>query len=332
MQYRASQCLNCEQSLEETHAFCPNCGQENIPPQLRLKDLLHDFMSNYFAFDSKLGRSLHHFFLKPGYLTKKYNEGKRAHYVHPMRLYLIISLLFFFLLSYLLTFQLQEVSFQFLADNTTSTTSKADSTAMVSLQQRNPAIAMAADTIVPQVQGQVDGFRKIFLLMADRKITDQMLMDTLDIAQETRSNEDFLLFLRQGRRVVQKDMDVFIPYVLKNLPLMMFLLMPIFALYLKMLFRKKPNLYISHIIHALHIHSMAFLLLSFFLMIGWASGYFFFWITFLLITAYALISVKNVYEKGWRRTVVNFSLLGIFYFSTFFIFMLAETTYSFLTF
>lgn len=331
MSQRANHCLNCEQSLDENHSYCPNCGQENTHQQLSIKDFVGDFMSNYFAFDSKLGRSLHHFFLRPGYLTRRYNEGKRVRYVHPMRLYLIISVLFFFLLSYLLTFQLQEVSLQVMAENEMSVTSKADSATMEKLRE-NQNFAIAADTVVPQIEGQVDGFQKILSWMADRRVTDEMLMDSLKIEQEMRNNEDFQLFLQQSRRVVQKDMDIFIPYVLKNLPLMMFLLLPIFALYLKMLFRKKPYLYISHIIHALHIHSMAFLLLTVFLIIGWTSGNYFFWITFLLITLYAFFSVKEVYGRGWGRTAWNFSLLGLFYFTTFFVFVIAEATYSFLTF
>lgn len=331
MSQQANHCLNCEQQLEANHTFCPNCGQENTRQQLSIKDFVGDFMSNYLAFDSKLGRSLHHFFLRPGYLTRRYNEGKRVRYVHPVRLYLIISVLFFFLLSYLLTFQLQEVSFHMMAENEASVTSQADSATIAKLQE-NPTFAVAADTLVPKVEAQADGFRKILQWMGDRSISDQMLMDSLDIEPDTRNSENFQFFLHQSRRVVQKDMDVFIPYVLKNLPLMMFLLLPIFALYLKVLFRKKAYLYISHIIHALHIHSMAFLLLTFFLIIGWASGYYFFWITFLLISLYAFFSVKEVYGRGWGRTVLNFSLLGLFYFSTFFVFVLAETAYSFLTF
>ncbi|WP_017731788.1 DUF3667 domain-containing protein [Nafulsella turpanensis] len=331
MRHLAGPCLDCGKPLTESDHFCPNCGQENRELQLRLKDLLSDFMSNYFAFDSKLGRSLHHFFLRPGYLTRHYNEGKRVRYVHPLRLYLIISVLFFFFLSYLLAFQLQEASFQLMANEKSSVTNEKDSVAMAQLRE-NPRFSAAADTLIPQAESSVDGFQKILQWIGDKEMTDEVLMDSLGVQQATRNSENFQLLLKQSRRVVQKDMDVFIPYVLKNLPLMMFLLLPIFALYLKMLFRNKPNFYISHIIHALHIHSMAFLLLSLFLIIGWASGYFFFWVTFLLITLYAFLSVKQVYQKGWARTLLNFCLLGMFYFSTFFVFMLAETAYSFLTF
>ena len=95
MRRPGNKCLDCGQKLEEKDNYCPNCGQENSEKQLSLKNLLEDFLSNYFSFDSKLGRSLWFFFLKPGYLTSSYNEGKRIRYIRPLRLYLIITFLFF---------------------------------------------------------------------------------------------------------------------------------------------------------------------------------------------------------------------------------------------
>lgn len=113
---------------------------------------------------------------------------------------------------------------------------------------------------------------------------------------------------------------------------MMFLLLPIFALYLKLLFRNKPNLYIAHIIHALHIHSMAFFLLTLFLLTVWLSGIYFFWTTFVLVSIYAFLSIKNVYQQRWLRSLWKFSLLGMLYFCTLFTFIIVEATLSFFTF
>jgi hypothetical protein len=48
---------------------------------------------------SKLTKTVKPFFTKPGMLTIKYMEGKRASYANPVRLYLIISLFYFLILS-----------------------------------------------------------------------------------------------------------------------------------------------------------------------------------------------------------------------------------------
>lgn len=336
---KADHCLNCGRLLDN-YNFCPDCGQENKPQQLSMKILAEDFLSNYFAFDSKLGRSFHHFFLRPGYLTRRYNEGKRVCYVHPLRLYLVISVFFFFLLSYLLSINMEEASLQRItADDSAQISAirnqgdSVERAELKELQHQNPGLLSPSDSVsLAENEAEAMGFKKILGWLKNEELTDDMVMDSLSIYTETKSEASFRLFIHQSRRVVQKDLDVFVPYVLKNLPLMMFLLLPVFALYLKMLFRNKPNLYIQHIIHALHLHSMAFLLLTLFLLIGWFSSTYFFWVTFLLVSAYAFLSMKNVYQQRWQRSLWKFMLLGMFYFTTLLFFVVIETAVSFFTF
>jgi hypothetical protein len=113
------------------------------------------------------------------------------------------------------------------------------------VQQQNPEILALSDSISAAADKfEGESFKKVISLLRNEELTDEMVMDSLNFRAETIADSSFRLFMRQSRRVVQKDLDVFIPYVLKNLPLMMFLLLPVFALYLKFLFRNKPNLYI----------------------------------------------------------------------------------------
>lgn len=351
MHPESDSCLNCGYPLKENHAYCPECGQKKTAQFLSLKILIGDFLSNYFAFDSKLGRSMHHFFLRPGYLTRRYNEGKRVRYVHPLRLYLVISVFFFFLLSFLLSLQLEEASIQRMADTEATAAAAAtklqpgeeisaeDSLALAELnklQERNPDLFSPTDSATVSIRenefSQEENFRDVLGWLRNEELSNEMVMDSLSFDAEEKADPTYRLLVHQSRRVAQKDLDVFLPYLLKNLPLMMFLLLPIFALYLKFLFRNKPNLYIRHMIHALHLHSMAFLLLTLFLIIGWISGAYFFWTTFLLVTVYAFLSIKNVYQQRWLRSLFKFSLLGLFYFGTLFLFVLAEAAISFFTF
>ncbi|UII20671.1 DUF3667 domain-containing protein [Fulvivirga ligni] len=93
---KTNECPNCGANLNKVYNYCPMCGQENTSNYVSLKTLLGDFFNTYFALDSKFAKTVSPFFFKPGYLTNKYSEGKRASYTHPLRLYLILSLFFFF--------------------------------------------------------------------------------------------------------------------------------------------------------------------------------------------------------------------------------------------
>jgi len=51
----------------------------------------------FFSFDTRLFRTIPVFLLKSGYLARSYLDGQRKHYMAPLRLYLFLSIVFFFL-------------------------------------------------------------------------------------------------------------------------------------------------------------------------------------------------------------------------------------------
>ena len=67
--------------------------------KLRLRELLSEFLSNNFNFDTRLGRTRLDLLLSPGEITKQFNAGKRVRYVRPLQLYLFVSFLYFLLLG-----------------------------------------------------------------------------------------------------------------------------------------------------------------------------------------------------------------------------------------
>lgn len=86
------ECLNCGAIV--AGKFCSDCGQENIETREKFFHLVTEFVSDYFHFDSKFFRSLIPLFTKPGFLTKEYWEGRRVRYIHPLRLYFFITIIF----------------------------------------------------------------------------------------------------------------------------------------------------------------------------------------------------------------------------------------------
>jgi hypothetical protein len=90
-------CLNCGAIVEEK--FCPQCGQENIETHENFFSMVGHFVSDYLHFDSKFFRSLIPLFTKPGFLSMEYWEGRRVRYIHPLRLFFFIAIIFMIVTS-----------------------------------------------------------------------------------------------------------------------------------------------------------------------------------------------------------------------------------------
>lgn len=90
---KETNCLNCGQ--EVAGRYCGVCGQENIEPRETFWQLLVHFFNDFTHFDGKFFSTILVLLLKPGKLTQEYIAGKRASYLHPIRMYLFISLMFF---------------------------------------------------------------------------------------------------------------------------------------------------------------------------------------------------------------------------------------------
>ncbi len=92
-------CLHCGYKLAYVYIHCPNCVQDNSDNRVSCKPPVGDFFNNYLGVDSRMGRSLRPFLRRPGKLTKDFAEGKRVSFMHPIRLYLVLSLFYFFIIS-----------------------------------------------------------------------------------------------------------------------------------------------------------------------------------------------------------------------------------------
>lgn len=90
-------CLNC--GAELFGSFCHRCGQEAVDRRRPLRALVSDALGDFFAFDSRLVRTLGPLFLRPGFLTAEWARGRRTRYVPPLRLYVFTAAIFFFVLA-----------------------------------------------------------------------------------------------------------------------------------------------------------------------------------------------------------------------------------------
>ncbi|MDE1960777.1 MAG: DUF3667 domain-containing protein [Xanthomonadaceae bacterium] len=125
---------------------------------------------------------------------------------------------------------------------------------------------------------------------------------------------------------IRKDPTLLIAGALGVLPQVLFVLMPLFALLLKIFYIFKRRLYMEHLIVALHSHAFVFVSMLLFTLAGFAHS----WtlttapglapvLGLLLlvmgwwIPIYLFVMQKKVYGQGWFFTTVKFCAIGICY-------------------
>lgn len=101
-------CKNCDVQHESSFEFCPHCGQKT-DEELTVGVLFYNTISNYFSFDARFFKSFIPLMFKPGNLAKRFIEGKRLLYLHPAQMYLFISVVFFFLISFSIRDQIDDI-------------------------------------------------------------------------------------------------------------------------------------------------------------------------------------------------------------------------------
>jgi hypothetical protein len=94
-------CYNCGTPL--VGAFCAACGQRALPLNPRFRDFLHEFTHEMLHVDGKIFASVRTLLLSPGRLTCEQFAGRRAHWISPIRLYLLFSLMYFGITSFTAT-------------------------------------------------------------------------------------------------------------------------------------------------------------------------------------------------------------------------------------
>lgn len=111
--------------------------------------------------------------------------------------------------------------------------------------------------------------------------------------------------------------------VFSALPPTMFVMIPAFAILLKLFYIFRRRLYMEHLIVALHSHAFMFLSLLLVTLVGMLStwlrphaawtGYALGWLQAALILwlpAYLLLMQKRVYHQGWPMTLLKFWFVG----------------------
>src|SRR5438874_6655776 len=91
-------CENCGAQL--SGKYCAQCGQPAIDYRRSFRHVIVDVLDSFLNWDSKFFATIGLLIARPWRLTNEFLAGKRVRYVHPARLYLLASILFFFVVTY----------------------------------------------------------------------------------------------------------------------------------------------------------------------------------------------------------------------------------------
>ncbi len=288
-----SVCPNCGYALGSDANFCASCGQENHTHKLPVRHFVVEWLSGMFNFDTKLLRTLRDLFWPPGQVIKAFNENKRMRYVHPLRLYLFTSVLFFLLLAW--------------------------------ATARLPANEGPEVDLYASGEGPVDAKGLTLDLGGDHEISDSTLVSLS--AMPRISNEvldSTMMAVGVAPSIINRTMirlalnlsgnsrrkDAFVQEWLSTFSKVMFVMLPLFALLLRSLYWRGRMFYTEHLVFALYFHTVLYLLFGLSLGLGavfdgqWTDS-------FLLpgTVGYLLWAMHTVHQRSWLNTSWKMLLL-----------------------
>lgn len=324
-------CLNCGSIV--AGRFCQTCGQENVEVRESFWSLTKHFVYDILHFDGKFFHTLRYLFTKPGFAAKEYVNGRRASFLHPIRMYLFTSAIFF-----LLFFATR--SFNIGAYDPTMNLSTEDRVELAEVYQRRiknkpsdsiykKRIAILLDTVGRPVvtYDSLPGVRPMSVISFNDQ--DYRTVAEYDSAQKAlpKADRDGWFARRltlQGIAVNSKykgreGNQAFLEQLLHKLPYLLFVSLPFFAGLLKLLYvRRKAFLYSDHAVFTLYHYVFSFILLAVVFLLeqlnSWTDWQIFEWIAIglgLSWPVYLYLNMKRFYAQGHGKTFVKFLLLNI---------------------
>ena len=295
MDVSAAQCDNCYTALQG--AFCHQCGQEKKSYIRNVSGVVSEFFGEFSNWDTRVWRTLVPLWFRPGFLSRRYVDGHRVPYVPPLRLYLFTSIIAFLIFAKLLPDTT-------ILDTPTSKATQATNNAGQGQQVWSEVMT---------------------------ELNQELKQD-----QQTSPFDSKISFLSDE---AQQQFDAKVAAIVANpklainkffslAPQMMFLLLPLFALLLKLLYIRSNRYYMEHLIVALHSHSFILQFSVLYLavqalaasfswpwllnMIDWLATAILIW-----IPVYLLLCQKSYYQQPWGKTLLKFWLTSSVYYLLF---------------
>ena len=330
-------CLNCGSTLGGQ--YCGQCGQRASSRFISIWELTRDAFGDLFELDSRLWRTLIPLLAKPGQLTRDYLEGRRARYMPPFRMYLVLSLIFFVIAFFnpreelALFYEPQPVS-----DVEDDEVLDADEIAAARDEAAKALEELSAEgvEIDADVLGSLDALEERAeqtggiqtdtsgIDFGDNCEINNMDMEGAPRWLTRRLTEDRLMAVCEHWRSVGSD--GFVRALLDKVPASLIILLPLMAVVLKFLYPLSRRYYVEHLLFFVHFHAFFFLILTLEILLarlGSLVGVLDWLFTLVIVIAslyipvYLFVAMRRVYGQGRFVTFVKYLLMVVAYIAGF---------------
>jgi hypothetical protein len=323
----AVRCANCGAPL--AGPYCSACGQRHHDvPVHHFGHFVGEALEDLTHADSRLWQTLLALLFRPGFLTREFLEGHRARYLPPVRLYLVVSVIFFIVVGlHSRTSGSEAVALTQSGKSFSYKVIPAEEARGPGALGRRPA---------PATGQAATGLAAIAPTAAGR----QRLCEQAGTFIERRAG----WLAKLGPRVAQNcvavltqsgGMERLSAAITANLERAMFLFLPLLALVMKPLYLKPPRYYVEHLLFFLHNHAFVFVVLGLLtvlemitasaLVLGLVK-----WAVAVYILTYFSRAMRRLYGQGRWLTLSKLAALGVAYFFLGMLMFVATLSYSFL--
>ena len=316
-------CLNCGTKL--AGKFCHKCGQQATSKTPKLKDFILEYLNNAFIWDTQFFRTIWNLVCRPGRLTQEYMSGKFVSQEHPLKLNMF--LLFVFISMFLLF-----------------SGSKGDDDSVITNTQTEfyyPALQIEFLKKDPDFVAKLDASpRDTVRLYAPLHIVEEYsdVVSKVDVIEDTQGQsfdrwvaavprvlieDDIIILGKDDYYVFNADDDVvadelseskvvwlqLVDIVTTYFPVIMLFTMPLLAMAVAFIQRKKKLPFIHHFIFSLHYTALLELLIIAIYtlyLVASPSMSLLMWILRLGAGIYLTIAFHRVYESNsWVKAVLK---------------------------
>ena len=310
-----NECQNCGHTVDKI--YCPNCGQKNTETRQSFWHLVTHFAEDLTHYDGAFWKTIKYLLFRPAKLTKEYLEGKRMLYVPPVKLYIFISFITFFLPAIL---------------------PDAGNDSDSAIEDQNIVGEVKQDSIAekrqPRLDEMEDVYANFFEIDTENYIIENPMsyssvrqMDSIENLKPDSLKLGFLEY-KMAKHIIKlykhntpKQVGEKFAYAfVSNIPKVVFLYMPIFAFWLWLLHGKKRWYFFDHGIFTLHYFSFLLLTITITILLGHITFYididFINWILIFLAFGVLIWQVyyfyrahRKMYRESWLVSFFKSSML-----------------------
>lgn len=324
------QCKNCEQTFDSSFEYCPHCGMQ-ATDNLTIGVLFSNTIENYFSVDARFFKSFGTLMLKPGVLARQFIDGKRLKYLHPAQFYLFISVVFFFIFSFTVRKADNEISEAFKKgfnreislDSVKVNTDSLDIAKARSALKKNKKYIGMSDEELKELDSimTLDSQKPNFSLGFKRELLDSLITMGAPLTQKYEAmgmKEDANAFTRkfyaQMLKFYEKKGGGILQALYDTIPIAMFLLLPLFAVLLKLFYWKRVT-FAHHLVFSFYYFTFIFTSFSILLLVNkvWQIPMGIEALICFSFVIYLILALRNFYRTSWVSSFFKASIISFLY-------------------